>query len=112
MIINSILLDAAAQTGAASGNPNGGMGSMLIWLILIFVVMWLLMIRPQQKQAKKERQFREGLKKGDRVSFGGGIYGKVHEVADHTIDIEISNGVVVTVEKSVVQPVPEEKDKK
>ena len=106
------LLDAAAQTGAANGNPNGGMGSMLIWLILIFVVMWLLMIRPQQKQAKKERQFREGLKKGDRVSFGGGIYGKVHEVADHTIDIEISNGVVVTVEKSVVQPVPEEKDKK
>ena len=106
------LLDAAAQTGAARGNPTGGMGSMLIWLILIFVVMWLLMIRPQQKQAKKERQFREGLKKGDRVSFGGGIYGKVHEVADHTIDIEISNGVVVTVEKSVVQPVPEEKDKK
>lgn len=108
------LLDAAAQTGAADGaaspaNPNG---SMLIWLILIFVVMWLLMIRPQQKQAKKERQFREGLKKGDRVSFGGGIYGKVHEVAEHTIDIEISNGVVVTVEKSVVQPIPDEKAKK
>ena len=107
------LLDAAAQTGAADGAATpGGSSSMLIWLILIFVVMWLLMIRPQQKQAKKERQFREGLKKGDRVSFGGGIYGKVHEVADHTIDIEISNGVVVTVEKSVVQPIPEEKAKK
>ncbi len=95
-----ILLQAPAQ--GAGGN------SMLIWLILIFVVMWLLMIRPQQKQAKKEREFRAGLKKGDRVSFSGGIYGKVHEVAEHTVDVEISNGVVVTVEKSMVQPLPQQ----
>ncbi len=88
--------------------PQGGGSSMLIWLILIFVVMWLLMIRPQQKQAKKEREFRAGLKKGDRVSFSGGIYGKVHEVAEHTVDVEISNGVVVTVEKSMVQPLPQQ----
>ena len=87
---------------------GGGGGSMLIWLILIFVVMWLLMVRPQQKQAKKEREFREGLKKGDRVSFSGGIYGKVHEIAEHTIDVEIANGVIVTVEKSMVQPLPEQ----
>ena len=91
---------------------QGGGGSMLIWLILIFVVMWLLMVRPQQKQAKKEREFREGLKKGDRVSFSGGIYGKVHEIADHTIDVEISNGVIVTVEKSMVQPIPEQPTQK
>lgn len=96
----SILLQAQAQ-------GNGG-GNMLLWIIIIFVIMWLLMIRPQQKQAKKEREFREGLKKGDRVSFSGGIYGKVHEVAEHTIDVEISNGVIVTVEKSMVQPVPEQ----
>ena len=81
---------------------------MLIWLILIVVVMWILMIRPQQKQAKKEREFRAGLKKGDRVSFSGGIYGKVHEVAEHTVDVEISNGVVITVEKSMVQPLPQQ----
>ena len=95
-----ILPQAPAQ--GAGGN------SMLIWLILIVVVMWLLMIRPQQKQAKKEREFRAGLKKGDRVSFSGGIYGKVHEVAEHTVDVEISNGVVVTVEKSMVQPLPQQ----
>ena len=95
-----ILLQAPVQ--GAGGN------SMLIWLILIVVVMWLLMIRPQQKQAKKEREFRAGLKKGDRVSFSGGIYGKVHEVAEHTVDVEISNGVVVTVEKSMVQPLPQQ----
>ena len=99
--MNTLFLLLHAQGG------TGG-GSMLIWLILIFVVMWLLMVRPQQKQAKKEREFRESLKKGDRVSFSGGIYGKVHEVADHTIDVEISNGVIVTVEKSMVQPIPEQ----
>lgn len=90
----------------AQGGQGGG--SMLLWLVLIFVVMWLLMVRPQQKQAKKEREFRSSLKKGDRVSFSGGIYGKVHEVAEHTIDVEIANGVVVTVEKSMIQPVPEQ----
>lgn len=93
------------------GQPQGG-GSMLVWLILIFVVMWLLMIRPQQKQQKKEREFREKLQKGDRVSFSGGIYGKVHEVADHTIDIEISNGVIVTVEKNMVQPIMDQSQQK
>ncbi|MCQ2274269.1 MAG: preprotein translocase subunit YajC [Bacteroidales bacterium] len=92
-------------------NAQGG-GSMLIWLILIFVVMWLLMIRPQQKQQKKEREFREKLQKGDRVSFSGGIYGKVHEVAEHTIDVEISHGVYVTVEKNMVQPLPEQTQSK
>lgn len=106
MNILYILLDAAPQ---AASNGQGG-GSMLIWLILIFVVMWLLMIRPQQKQAKKEQAFRDGLKKGDRVSFAGGIYGKVHEVSQDktTIEVEIANGVIVTAEKSMVQAVPEQ----
>lgn len=90
-----------------NGGQQGG-GNMLLWLIIIFAIMWLLMIRPQQKQAKKEREFREGLKKGDRVSLTGGIYGKVAEVEDHTINVEIANGVVVTVEKSMVQPMPEQ----
>lgn len=82
---------------------------MIIWLILLFVIMWLLMIRPQQKQRKKEEQFRAGLKKGDRVLFSGGIYGKIHEVADTTVEIEVSNGTILTVEKSMVQAAPEAK---
>ena len=65
--------------------PAQGGGSMFIWLIILLLVMWLLMIRPQQKQRKKEEQFRAGLKKGDRVLFSGGIYGKIHEVADTTV---------------------------
>lgn len=101
MITNLILLQAQ-QTSA------GGGASMWIWMILLLVLMWLLLIRPQQKQAKKEEQFRKGLKKGDRVMFSGGIYGKVHEINDTTIDVEISHEVIVTVEKSFIQPVVEQ----
>ena len=91
-----IMLQAAPQ-------QNGG--SMWIWMIVIMLVMWILMIRPQQKKAKEEEKFRKGLKKGDRVVFSGGIYGKVHEIGETTVDVEVSNGVVMTVEKSFIQPV-------
>ena len=85
------------------GAPSGAGGSGLIMIILLFVVMWLLMIRPQNKKAKEEAKMREQLKKGDRVIFSGGIYGKVHSVEATTVDVEISNGVIVTVEKSFIQ---------
>lgn len=98
-----ILLQAA--------NAGGG-GSMWILMILLVVLMWLLMIRPQQKKAKEEQKFREGLKKGDRVVFSGGIYGKVNNIEEHTIDVEVSNGVILTVEKSMIQPAPESKEEK
>ena len=93
--------------------PSGG-GSMWIWMIVILVVMWLLMMRPQRKKEKEEQKFRNSLKNGDRVVFSGGIYGKVHNVDTHTVDVEVSNGVVMTVEKSMIQPAPEPKteDKK
>lgn len=92
----------------AQPNGNGG-GSMLLRIIILFVMMWLLMIRPQRKREKEERKMREGLKKGDRVLFSGGIYGKVHEVSDTTVDVEVSNGVILTVEKSMIQALPEKK---
>ena len=85
------------------------MGGSMIWIILLFVVMWFLMMRPQRKKEKEERQFREALKKGDRVLFSGGVYGKVHSVDSHTVEVEVSNGVILTVEKSMIQPAPEPK---
>jgi preprotein translocase subunit YajC len=97
---NMILLQA--QQGGAGG-------SMWIWMIVILVVMWILMMRPQRKKEKEEQQFRNSLKKGDRVVFSGGIYGKVHSVDAHTVEVEVSNGVIMTVEKSMIQPAPEPK---
>lgn len=89
-------------------------GNTWIWMIVILVIMWILMMRPQRKKEREEQKFRNELKKGDRVLFSGGIYGKVHAVADHTVEVEVTNGVIVTVEKSMIQPAPEPKtdDKK
>lgn len=98
-MINMILLQAQQQGG----------GSMWIWMIIIIVLMWLLMMRPQRKKEKEEQKFRNALKKGDRVVFSGGIYGKVQSVDEHTVDVEVSNGVVMTVEKNMIQPAPEPK---
>ena len=97
---NMILLQAA---------QGGGMGSTWIWMIIILVVMWILMMRPQRKREKEEQKFRSNLQKGDRVIFSGGVYGKVHSVDEHTVEVEVSNGVILTVEKSMIQPAPEPK---
>jgi preprotein translocase subunit YajC len=86
----------------------GGSGSMIL-MIGLLVLMWVLMMRPQRKKEKEERLFREKLQKGDRVVFSGGIYGKVDSVDTHTVDVEVSNGVIMTVEKGMIQPAPEAK---
>ena len=73
----------------------------LIFFGLIFVVMYFFMIRPQVKKQKKERQFREELKTGDKVVTIGGIHGKIIEISDHTVFIDC-NGSKLKVEKSAI----------
>ena len=90
----------AATDGAAAGPGAGGNWSFLIMIVLLFVVMWLFMIRPQQKKQKEMEKFRSELKKGDKVVTIGGIYGTVNEIADKTVDIEISKGVSIRVDKA------------
>ena len=94
-----VLLDGQAANG-------GGMGSMLLMVLVLILLMWF-MGSGQRKQAKKEKEFREKMQKGDRVTFSGGIYGKVHSVSETTVEIEVSNGTILTVEKSMVTPIPE-----
>lgn len=89
--------------------PAGnGMGSMFIIVLIMIVFMWL-MGGSQRKQAKKEAEFRKNMQKGDRIIFSGGIYGKVHSVGETTVEVEVSNGTILTVEKSMVQPAAEPK---
>jgi len=80
-----------------------------IMMIAFIAIFYLFLIRPQQKRQKKEREFREKLQKGDRVVTSGGIHGKVHEINDNTIVIDIANQVYITVEKSFIQPYVEPK---
>lgn len=75
---------------------------MWIMLILIFVVMWFFMIRPQRKQQKELQTFRDGLKKGDKVVTVGGIFGTVVEVKDNSLLLEVDRDVKIRVAKSSV----------
>ena len=87
---------------AAPAAQQGGGMSMWIMLALIFVVMWVFMIRPQKKQQKELENFRNGLKKGDKVVTIGGIYGTVCEVKEGSILMEVDNNVKIRVNKNAL----------
>lgn len=93
--MNVMLLQAQAQ--------GGGYG-MLIMMVAIFAIMYFFMIRPQQKQQKKIREFQNALKENDKVVLGGGIHGTVRRVdlANGVVEVEIARGVVITVDKNGV----------
>ena len=82
----------------AQGAQSGGGLTMLLMLALIFVVMWLFMIRPQQKRQKELNNFRNSLSKGDKVVTVGGIYGTVIEVTDNKVLLEIDKDVRIKVD--------------
>ena len=85
---------------AAQGEPNAFM--QFLPLILILVVFYFFFIRPQQKRAKEQKKFREALQKGQKVVTIGGIHGKIAEVKDSTVVLEVGNGIKMTVEKSAI----------
>lgn len=87
---------------ASQPQPAGGGASMWIMLILIFVVMWLFMIRPQRKQQKELEKFRNSLQKGDKVVTAGGIYGTVSEIQDRTVLIKVDGEVKLRVDKGSI----------
>jgi preprotein translocase subunit YajC len=84
---------------AAGGSPSGGDTLMgMLPIILMFVILWFLMIRPQMKRAKEHRQMLEALQKGDEV-VAIGILGKVTKVGDNYVSVEVAENVVLQVEK-------------
>lgn len=80
---------------------QGGLAS-LIPMVLIIVVFYLFMIKPQMKKAKEAKKFRESLNKGDKIITIGGIHGKITEVAETTFVIETEGGAKLRIEKSAV----------
>ena len=89
---------------AAQAQPQGSMTPMLLMMAAIFVIMWLFMIRPQQKERKKIQEFQNSLQKGTKVVVGGGIYGTVQNIdlAAGVVEVEIAKGTVIRVAKSNV----------
>lgn len=86
------------QAAPAAGQPSGGGWTMWVMLLAIFVVMYFFMIRPQQKQQKELKKFREGLQKGDKVVTVGGIYGTVAEIQDRTVLIKVDGDIKLRVD--------------
>lgn len=104
MYLLSILLQTPAP---AAGGTSGMTG--IFMMVLIFVVFYFFMIRPQTKRQKEIKKQREAMKQGDRVVTSGGIYGKVKEMKDdNTVIIEIAENVRIKVDKNSVFASPED----
>ena len=106
---------AMGQGGAATGQGAGGFTS-LIPIILMFVIFYFLLIRPQQKKAKEHREMISHLRKGDRIVTSGGLHGRVTAVGEATLTVEIADKVRVKVARGnvsqVVQPSSPSQDNK
>ncbi len=90
---------------AAGGAPAAGAASGIasfVPLILIFVVFYFLLIRPQQKKAKEHQAYLNDLKKGERVITNGGLYGRVTGLTDAAVTLEIADNVTVKVTRSAI----------
>lgn len=95
-ILNMFLLQASAQQGSSLSG--------IFMIVLIFVIFWLFFIRPQNKRAKEQQKFREGLQKGDKVVTIGGIHGRVEEVREKTVVISVDHNTKIEFEKSAIIP--------
>ena len=93
----------AAPAGQASGTTQLLMG-IAPWL-LIFIVFYMLMIRPQHRRVKEHQAAISAIKKGDEVITGGGIRGRVTKVSDDEVEVEIAQGVKIRVVKSTLSQV-------
>ncbi|MBP5856054.1 preprotein translocase subunit YajC [Marivibrio halodurans] len=98
-----LISTAWAQSGGADG---GGALVGFLPLILIFVIFYFLLIRPQQKRQKQHQQKLQAIRRGDKILTGGGVFGTVSKVIDETeLQVEIADGVKVRVSRAMVADV-------
>ena len=102
MLIN----DAFAQTAGMA--PTGSTAGVIVQLLLIFVIFYFILIRPQQKKIKQHEAMLLAIKRGDKIITGGGVYGVVEKATDEKLDVKIAEGVVVSVYRATVRQVIDE----
>jgi len=95
------MIGIAYAQGAAPSGALGGIGS-FVPLILIFVIFYFLLIRPQQKKRKEHQAYLSDLKKGEKVITGGGIHGRITGLTDTTVTLEIADNVRIKVTRSSI----------
>lgn len=96
MLINN------AWAQGATGSQGGGIESMLV-IVLMFVVLYFLMIRPQMKRTKEHKTMIDALQKGDEVVAAGGVLGRINKINENYVTLEIANGVEIQVQRPAVQ---------
>jgi|TARA_B110001454_G_scaffold45258_1_gene44368 preprotein translocase subunit YajC len=99
--MNFLISDAWAQAG---GDAGGGLFSLLP-LVVIFILFYFLLIRPQQKRAKQHKEMVTALKKGEEIVTNGGLLGKVTDLDDNFITLEIASGLNAKVQRQSVSQV-------
>ena len=97
------MITPAFAQGAGAGTNDVLMS--LVPFVLIFIIMWFLIIRPQQKRLKEHREMVAGIRRGDTVVTSGGIIGKVTKVEDQELQVEIADGVRIKVVRSTLSEV-------
>jgi preprotein translocase subunit YajC len=91
-----------SEAWAQAAAPAGDMWSMLP-IVLMFVVLYFIMIRPQMKRAKEHKAMIDALQKGDEVIAAGGVVGKVGKINENYVALQIAEGVEVMVQRAAVQ---------
>lgn len=102
-LLDFLISPAAAQAAGAGAAPNPLMS--LLPLIILFVVFWFLLLRPQMKKAKEHRELVAKLQKGDEVLTSGGLAGRIDDLGDSFVSIEIADRVSVKVQRGAITAV-------
>ncbi len=96
-LVHILLMQQTSPTGGQSSSIN-----FFIMMALMIVVFYFFMIRPQMKRQKEMRNFRDSLKKGDKIITTGGIYGKINNISENIITIDVGNNVTMKVDKNAI----------
>jgi len=99
---------AQAQSAAPQQVPGGGIGSFFVPLVLIFIIMYFVMIRPQKKRQEQQQKLIASLKTGDRVVTNAGIHGLISNVKENTVLVKVADNVKIEMEKSAITNVLKE----
>ena len=99
------MTDFFISSAWAQGGSQGGSGSFLFMMVFFFVIFYFFLIRPQMKQAKEHKQLVSNLTKGDEVVTNGGMLGKINQVGDNFIVLEIAGETEVKVQRQAVSAV-------
>ena len=104
--MTGLIFALASPGGEGGGNPL----TMFIPIIMVFIVFYLLLIRPQQKKQKAHQQLLSQLGKGDKIVTNGGLYGTITDTKEHVVILKIAENVKVEVIKSAIATVIEKKE--